>query len=243
TAAAIECNVVVANKFSELLAVEGEQIREAPEACRDLTDILSDTTAIASVSDTLDELQLAALDQQAETSKHLSQLLRLLRISNDYNVATTLGNEQEGDQTPGYIENDCVPADLPLTLSGLAEDDENKEIISEFLRTPLSEERRSLDPATFLARLPEGVFEDDQEERQARRGSLSLILRSERLLRFKLGNDNPINAETEAELSELLEGMQQTDSVLRRLISEARAGSQLMVVDQLLHVSNHLLGA
>ena len=243
TAAAIECNVVVANKFSELLAGEGEQIREAPAACRDLTDILSDTTAIASVSKTFDEFQLAELDQQAESSEHLAQLLRLLRISNNYHEAKSAGDEEEGNQPAGYTENDCVPAELPLTLCGLAEDDENKEIISQYLRTPLSEERQSLDPATFLAPLAEVVPGDRQEERQARRNSLSLILRSERLLLFKLGNDNPISAETETELSGLLEDMQQTDSILRRLISEARAGSQLPVIDELLHVSNHLLGA
>ena len=243
TAAAIECNVVVANKFSALLADEGEQIREAPAACRDLTDILSDTTAIASVSTIFDELQLAELDHQAESSEHLTKLLRLLRISNNYREAKSPQDETEGDQPSSYTENDCVPAELHLTLRGLAEDDDNKEIISEFLRTPLSEERQSLDPATFLAPLAEVVPGEREEERQVRRGSLSLILRSERLLRFKLSNDNPISAETETELSELMEEMQQTDSILRRLISEARASSQLPVIDQLLHVSNHLLGA
>ena len=243
TAAAIECNVVVANKFSELLVGEGQQISDDPAACRDLTDILSDTTAIASVSKTFDELQLAELDQQAESSKHLAQLLRLLRISNNYHEAKSQGDEEEGNQPPNHAENDCLPAELPLTLCGLAEDDDNKEIISEFLRTPLSEERQSLDPATFLARLTEVVPGDREEERQARRDSLSLILRSERLLLFKFGNDNPISAETETELSELLEDMQQTASVLRRLLAEARAGVQVPVIDQLLHVSNHLLGA
>ena len=242
TAAAIECNVVVANKFTALLADEGEQIREAPAACRDLTDILSDTTAIASMSKVLDELQLAELEQQAESNEQLSQLLRLLRISNDYSEAKPSQDETEGDQ-PSHIENDGVAGELSLTLRGLAEDDDNKEIISEFLRTPLSEERQSLDPAIFLAPLAEVEPGDRQEERQARRDSLSLILRSERLLRFKLSNDNPISAETETELSALLEEMQQTASILRRLISEARASSQLPVVDQLLHVSNHLLGA
>jgi len=243
TAAAIECNVVVANKFSALLADEGEQIREAPAACRDLTDILSDTTAIASVSKIMDELQLAELDQQAESSEHLAKLLRLLRISNDYRDAKSAGDEAEGNQTSGFTENDGLPAELPLTLSGLAEDDDNKEIIVEFLRTPLSEERQSLDPATFLAPLAEVTPGERQEEREARRNSLSLILKSERLLLFKLGNDNPISTDTESELSQLLEDMQQTDSILRRLISEARASSQLPVIDQLLHVSNHLLGA
>ncbi|MFN2514925.1 MAG: hypothetical protein ABR556_01815 [Pyrinomonadaceae bacterium] len=63
------------------------------------------------------------------------------------------------------------------------------------------------------------------------------------MLLFKLGNSNPISSETESELSELLDDMQQTNSILRRLISEARAGSQLPVTDELLHVSNHLLGA
>ena len=243
TAAAIACNVVVSNKFSELLADQGEQIREAPAACRDLTDILSDTTAIASFSKTLNELQLAELDQQAASSEHLAQLLRLLRISNNYHEAKSPADDEEGNQPPDYTENDCVPMELPLTLCGLAEGDDNKEIISEFLRTPLSEERQSLDPTTFLAPLTEVVPGERQEERQARRGSLSLILRSERLLLFKLGNDNPISAETETEFSELLEDMQKTDSILRRLISEARAASQLPVIDQLLHVSNHLLGA
>lgn len=242
TAAAIECNVVGANKFTELFVDEGQQIRNDP-AARDLTDILSDTTAIGSFSKTFDELQLAELDQQAESSEHLAQLLRLLRISNNYDEAKSQQIGEEGNQPPDYTENDCVPAELPLTLCALAEDEDNKDIIAEFLRTPLSEERRSLDPVAFLAPLTEAVPGDRQEERQARRNSLSQILRSERLLLFKLGNSSPISSETESELSELLDDMQQTNLILRRLISEARAGSQLPVTDELLHVSNHLLGA
>jgi hypothetical protein len=241
TAAAIECNVVVANKFSSLLAGEGEQIREAPAVCRDLTDILSDTTANGSVSETLNEHQLAELDQQAKSSAHLSQLLRLLRISNSLNEVTTPSNaDAESSDSP---ENDGLLNELPVTLSGLAEDDENRQIISEFLRMPMSEERQSLDLANFLAPLAGTLSGDHQEERQVRRDSLSFIIQSERLLRFKLGNDNPIDPATEAELSGLLESMQQTDSVLRLLISDARSGSQLHAIDQFLHVSNHLLGA
>lgn len=243
TAAAIECNVVGANKFSELLSDEGQHIRDEPAACRDLTDILSDTTTIASFSKTFDDLQLAELDQQAESSEHLAQLLRLLRISNNYDEAKTQAGEEKGNASPDYRENDCVSAEIPLTLCALAEDEDNKEIIAEFLRTPLSEERRSLDPVTFLAPLTEVVAGDRQEERQARRDSLSQILSAERLLRFKLSNNNPISPETESELSELLEDMQRTDLILRRLISEAREGTQVLVTDELLHVSNHLLGA
>jgi hypothetical protein len=130
-----------------------------------------------------------------------------------------------------------------LTLSHLAEDDENKEIISEFLRTPLSVERQSLDPVNFLAPLAEPLPGDHPEEREVRRNSLSLILWSERLLRFKLGKDNHIDDRTEAEFSEIMTKMQQTDSVLRVLILDARVGSQLQAVDQLLHISNHLLQA
>jgi hypothetical protein len=243
TAAAIEFNVLGANKFSELLADEGQHIRDEPSACRDLTDILSDTTAIASFSKTFDDLQLAELDQQAESSEHLAQLLRLLRISNNYDEAKTQAGEEKGNQSPNYRENDCLSAEIPLTLCALMEDDDNKKIIAEFLRTPLSEERRSLDPVAFLAPLTEVVAGDRQEERQARRNSLSQILSSERLLRFKLSNNNPISPETESELSELLEDMQRTDLILRRLISEAREGIQVLVTDELLHVSNHLLGA
>jgi hypothetical protein len=243
TAAAIECNVVVANKFSSLLAGEGEQIREAPAVCRDLTDILSDPTAIGSVSGTLNDQQLAELDQQAESSAHLSQLLRLLRISNSLNEVTITSVSADAAQSADSSENNDLPTELPVTLSGLAEDDENRQIISEFLRLPLSEERQSLDLATFLAPLAGTLSGDHQEERQVRRDSLSFIIQSERLLRFKLGNDNPIDAATEAELSGLLESMQLTDSVLRLLISDARSGSQLHAIDQLLHVSNHLLGA
>jgi hypothetical protein len=132
---------------------------------------------------------------------------------------------------------------LPLTLSHLSEDDENKEIISEFLRTPLSGERQSLDPVNFLAPLAEPLAGNHPEEREVRRNSLSLILWSERLLRFKLGKDNQIDDRTEAEFAKIMGKMQQTDSVLRVLISDARAGSQLQAVDQFLHISTHLLQA
>jgi len=155
----------------------------------------------------------------------------LLRLSNSYHETKTSASSENAD----------LPADLPLTLSNLAEDDANKEIISELLRTQLSAERQSLDPVNFLAPLVEPLS-SHVDEREVRRNSLSLILWSERLLRSKL-NDNQIDESTEAELSEKMPKMQQTDSDLRLLISQARAGSQLRAVDQLLHISNHLLQA
>jgi len=238
TAAAVECNVALANKFSTLLTGEGEQIREAPDVCRDLVNILVDRSINASPSERLDETELAKLEQQAPSSERLSQLLRLLRLSNSYDETTST----DVVQTSASREDGGLPADLPLTLSNLAEDDENKEIISEFLRTTLSVERQFLDPVSFLAPFAEPLS-GHPEEREVRRNSLSLILWSERLLRFKLGKDNQIDDLTEAEFSEIMSKMQQTDSVLRILISAARAGSQLSAVDQLLHISNHLLQA
>ena len=206
--------------------------------CRDLVNVLVDRSINASTSERFDETELAKLEQQAQSSERLSQLLRLLRLSNSYNETTSTG----ANQTSASQEDGGLPADLPLTLSNLAQDDENKEIISEFLRTPLSVERQSLDPVSFLAPLAEPLS-GHPEEREVRRNSLSLILWSERLLRFKLGSDNQIDDLTEAELSEIMSKMQQTDSVLRVLISHARAGSQLSAVDQFLHISNHLLQA
>ena len=238
TAAAVECNVALANKFSTLLTGEDEQIREAPDVCRDLVNILVDRSINASTSERFDETELAKLEQQAQSSERLSQLLRLLRLSNSYNETTSTGV----DKTSTSRVDGGLPADLPLTLSNLAEDAENKEIISEFLRTQLSVERQSLDPVSFLAPLAEPLS-GHPEEREVRRNSLSLILWSERLLRFKLGSDNQIDDLTEAELSDLMSKMQQTDSVLRVLISHARAASQLSAVDRLLHISNHLLQA
>ena len=232
TAAAIECNVALANKFSTLLTGECEQIREAPDVCRDLVNILVDPSINASAAERFDETELAKPEHQAQSNERLSQVLRLLCLSNTYNET----------KTSAYSENVDLPADLPLTLSNLAEDDANKEIISEFLRTQLSVERQSLDPVNFLAPLVEPLSSGHPDEREVRRNSLSLILWSERLLRSKL-NENQIDEKTEAELSENMPKMQQTDSDLRLLISQARAGSQLRAVDQLLHISNHLLQA
>ena len=231
TAAAIECNVALANKFSTLLTGECEQIREAPDVCRDLVNILVDPSINATAAERFDETELAKLEHQAQSNERMSQVLRLLRLSNSYHETKTSASSENAD----------LPADLPLTLSNLAEDDANKEIISELLRTQLSAERQSLDPVNFLAPLVEPLS-SHVDEREVRRNSLSLILWSERLLRSKL-NDNQIDESTEAELSEKMPKMQQTDSDLRLLISEARAGSQLRAVDQLLHISNHLLQA
>jgi len=231
TAAAIECNVALANKFSTLLTGECEQIREAPDVCRDLVNILVDPSINATAAERFDETELAKLEHQAQSNERMSQVLRLLRLSNSYHETKTSASSENAD----------LPADLPLTLSNLAEDDANKEIISELLRTQLSAERQSLDPVNFLAPLVEPLS-SHVDEREVRRNSLSLILWSERLLRSKL-NDNQIDESTEAELSEKMPKMQQTDSDLRLLISQARAGSQLRAVDQLLHISNHLLQA
>jgi hypothetical protein len=132
---------------------------------------------------------------------------------------------------------------MTSTLAALAEDEENKEIVGEFMRTRLSEERRSLDPAIFLARLIEVIPGAREEERKARRAALTLVLSAERLLLPILAFENPLTFEIGNELSALLEQMQQTDSILRERIAEARAIPQLPLVDQLLHISNHLLGA
>jgi hypothetical protein len=238
TAAAIECNVALANKFSTLLTGECEQIREAPDVCRDLVNILVDPSINASVAERFDETELAKLEHQAQSSERLSQVLRLLLLSSSYNETTST----RAYQTSASSENADLPADLPLTLSTLAEDDANKEIISELLRTQLSVERQSLDPVNFLGPLVEPLASGIADEREIRRNALSLILWSERLLRSKF-NESHIDESTEAELSEKMPKMQQTDSDLRLLISQARAGSQLRAVDQLLHISNHLLQA
>lgn len=240
-AAAIECNAYLGNKFCDLVALEGAEVDELPAAYRNLANILSDTSAISFVSGALNELQLAELEQKGQSGTHLARLMKLLRASNDHpeTRSQATGIEQESPQSEDY----CVPPELTSTLSALAEDDENKEIVADFLRTRLSEERRSLDPAIFLARLLEVVPGARDEERKARRLALALILNAERLLLAILDIDNPLTVEIESELSALLPQMQQTDSILRERIAEARAIPQLPLVDQLLHVSNHLLGA
>ncbi|MCA1605730.1 MAG: hypothetical protein LC775_09715, partial [Acidobacteria bacterium] len=81
TATAIECNVALANKFSDLFVGEGENIREAPAGQWDLSDLLSDTCSRGPVSELLNRLQTAEVNQQSQSSERLSQLLRLLHIS------------------------------------------------------------------------------------------------------------------------------------------------------------------
>jgi hypothetical protein len=235
TAAAIECNVAMANKFAELRP-EANAETDSPETQAQLINVLADATLIGFFSGALSEQQIAELDRQVQSGGQLDQLIRLLRVSQ--------GSGDESEER-GACDGEpyCVSPELSETLAVLAEDEENKPIVAAFLRTPLSEERKSIDPATFLAPLVEEEPGQRDEERQARRGALILILRAEKLLVTKLAFDDPITAGTEAELAELLELMQQTDSTLRRLITEARAASQLALVDQLLHISNHLLGS
>jgi hypothetical protein len=225
----------MANKFAELRP-EASAETDSPETRAQLINVLADPALIGFFSGALSEQQIAELDRQVQSGGQLDQLMRLLRASQ--------GPGDDGaDPAEPDGESYCVSPELSETLAVLAEDEENKPIVAAFLRTPLSEERKSIDPTIFLAPLVEQEPGQREEERQARRGALILILRAEKLLVTKLAFDDPITAGTEAELAELLELMQQTDSTLRRLILEARAASQLALVDQLLHISNHLLGS
>jgi hypothetical protein len=87
TAAAIECNTVIVNRFCDLVASEGSQVDELPAAYRNLATILSDTSAISFVSGALNELQLAELEEKAQSGAHLARLMKLLRASNEHQEA------------------------------------------------------------------------------------------------------------------------------------------------------------
>lgn len=239
TATAIECNVALANKFSDLLASEGEQIREPPAGCRGLSDLLSDTCSKGPVSELLNELQMAELNQQAQSGERLSQLLRLLHIS-DAAAEEETSVEQNRDTALTELS---TPSVLPVSVRELAECEENKESIAEFLKIPFSPELASLDLATFLAPWPDLSSSPELSEKELRRKALSLILKAERMLRSKLFKDGVISSENESELYQLLEETQQVGSSLRELISRFRELDQPGPVDQLLHISNHLLGA
>ena len=239
TAAAIECNVALANKFSGLLAGEGEQIREAPAGCRDLSDLLSDTSSKGPISELLNELQMSELNQQAQSSERLSQLLRLLHISD---AAAEEETSVEQNRDTALTELAPISVLSPSVLE-LAECEENKEVIAQFLKIPFSPELASLDLATFLAPWPELSSSQALSEKEIRRNALSLILKAESMLRSKLFKDGVISSEKESELYQLLEETQQVGSSLRELISKFRELGEPGQVDKLLHISNHLLGA
>jgi hypothetical protein len=83
TAAAISCNVAVASRFSALLAVESEQVRNAPAACQALSDLFSNTSdgVPDHVREALAELGSSEVNADVAAAERLQRLARLLQIA------------------------------------------------------------------------------------------------------------------------------------------------------------------
>ena len=85
SAAAIDCNVVLSNRFTTLLEAEGEQIRDAPSACRELATVFRDTScegAHEEMTELLAELQTEVVSsEEAAARERLTRLGALLRLA------------------------------------------------------------------------------------------------------------------------------------------------------------------
>lgn len=245
TAAAIECNTVLSNKFSELLEEEGAQIRHAPEACRELVDIFNDVSpgAPAQLTRVLEELQAADRDEDAAAQERLERLMRLLRVACDLSSGAADAPSDSGARSGGEVPavgGEGAPT-LSVDLSALAEHPDNKDIIADYLDPSRPPEIHALDLAVFLSLSPEGASESEENEASARRRSLALILRADEMVRLGLAGEGALGSNIEAELAELMEEMQQSGSRVRGLMSEAAAVGDNATAERLLYVSNHLL--
>lgn len=234
-------HVRLGNKFSELLAAEGEQIRDAQDARLDFAEIFRETSsgAASTIERVLDELQETGDEGQGAAKERLSRLVRLLRVS----CEQTATDPARGEAVRAESPEAALTPELTGTLRQLAEQDENREVIAKFLKMSWSPEVTALDLSIFLAPHPDAT--GDAGDASMRRDALSLIMRADKLLRFKLATDGTLNADTEAQLTELIEEMQRGGENLRSLMSGARTatGQSSATTDALLCVSNQLLGA
>ena len=217
TAAAIECNVIVANKFAALLEME-DLHTAASETSRQLAAAFSDTHSDTDeqLEKLLREIKTDFSEQTATEKEHLEKLLDLLQLSFDAEEAADAG---------------ALPIEWEADLQEFEGAAENSEIISQIRRTPWSVESHSINFRNFLGKSSESNESIDEMRREA----LQLIIRAEN----SAANVAESESADEADIKDLLGEMQNIGKRLQYAVVSNNERKNLS--ELLMHISNQVL--
>lgn len=256
TAGSVESNVMIANRFLTLLALESEEIREAPENVQVLADVFCGTYSNESteLSQLLNELQKSSSHPDYLSPKEGAQLSRLLQMAIQPAAAAPAAELPlpeifvvEIDEFPDLVPEPAfttTPAaqlEMDGELEALAASPENRAAIEAFLTSSI--EVRRLEINSFLAPLPEDHQATLEGESELRREALQIILRADHLARTELADGCQLSNDIQARLNKLFEELERVSDETRVLIKETRKQEQPANNEVLLHVYNQLMGA
>lgn len=246
TAASIESNIVINNRFLTLVELESRENQESEEETQLLSDIFSDTHLDESgeIPRILDELQshFRAEPTPSQVAR-FSQLLQIAIKSKEADTGSTIPAPE-----PILTEVEVPPPSaLPFlsaseeALSEFKAQPENLPLIELFCQA--SAEVQSLDVKNFLSPLPEGNSSELKSETSLRRRVFELILYGDQVIRTELAKDCEPNDDIEERLEELFAEMERLSDDTRDLVKEARRLKQEANYEILLSVSNQMMGA
>ncbi len=255
TAASVESNVVIANRFLTLLEIESEEIQAAPHAWQSLTGAFSDTYANEpdEVSVILRELQASA-QQDEVAQERVSRLTNLLQIPVAPKAAPTLpappmpeifavnfDDATDSLPEPAFATEPVVTVEMDEGLQAFAAEPENQPLITAYCNA--SAEARRLDLHSFLSPLPNGGHEELRGESKSRRAALALIFQADQLVQTELGKECEPSADIEARVENLFDQLGQVSDEVRDQIKVAQKHEQNTNYEVLLQVYNQLMTA
>ena len=246
TAASIESNIVITNRFLTLLEIESEELQTAPQSLQSLAGAFSDTYSNEpnEVSAILRELQASAQHDEV-AQKRVSRLTNLLRLPAVTEVASTMpevmAGEGDSPSEAALVTEQVVTIEMDAELQAFAVEPENQPLIAAYCHA--SAEARRLDLHSFLSPLPNGDHEELKGESKARRAALTLIFQADQLVQTELGKECEPSADIETRVEKLFDQLGQVSDDVRDRIKIAQKHEQNTNYEVLLHVYNQLMTA
>jgi hypothetical protein len=254
TAASVEANVIINNRFLTLLENENGETSEVTDVLHSLAEAFSDSLADEAdeVSRILRELQ-ATTQHDEVAQERISRFTRLLQIATKTDTELSLPLpplpemlvvELEGGldfpPEPDFMAAPPVnEADEELQV--FAAQPENQDLLAAYRKA--SAEVRKLDLHCFLSPLPDGNSEEMKSESKWRRAALEVIFRADELVQTELGADCEPGTEIEARVDKLFDNLGQLSDEMRDLIKVTHKHEQNANYEVLLHVYNQLMAA
>ncbi len=255
SAASIESNIIINNRFLTLLEVESEEAQTASPALQNLADAFSDTYSNEAdqISSILNELQASTQNDEA-AQKRVARLTSLLQIPIQLEPPSATGFDLLPPPPPPTGEPDeaieAVPelpflaepaSEMDEQLHALAADPDNQPLVTAYLNA--STDARKLNLQSFLAALPDGAHVELRSERKLRRVALGLILQADQIAQTELSWDAEPAADLEARTEKLLDQLGQMSDEIRDQIKVTAKYEQNANYDVLLDVYNQLMTA
>lgn len=250
TAASVESNVIITNRFLTLLDIESEEIQTASSALNSLAGAFSDTYSAQPNEISAILLELEASTQHDEVAQQrISRLTNLLQIVTKPSPPFPLPEMSVGESNetaeaapePVFNVAPAVSVEMDEELQAFAAVPENQSLIAAYCNA--SADARRLDLHSFLSPLPNGDHEELKGERKSRRAALDLIFQADKIVQTELGQECEPGANIEARVEKLFDQLGQDSDDVRQWMKVAQKHEQNTNYEVLLHVYNQLMSA